>query len=203
MGFFKRFTRPRAKLWLKTEKDELTIGEELKGTAEVQSEEEFDIEGILVRLQCWESIKRISGHYENHYETDADTGEDTISGRDWVEDESWDEEVLHSQDFVACSQMHISIGFKNGFPFVFKIPSTERETYHGADRKVEWLINAIMPIKGRKHIETQTYEILVAKPSALLKEVIREVVLIPCAYCKSLMPQTALFCPNCGARRKG
>ena len=30
----------------------------------------------------------------------------------------------------------------------------------------------------------------------------REVVMIPCAYCGSLMPQTATFCPNCGARRK-
>ena len=34
------------------------------------------------------------------------------------------------------------------------------------------------------------------------KETIREVVLIPCAYCSGLMPQTAIFCPNCGARRK-
>jgi len=33
--------------------------------------------------------------------------------------------------------------------------------------------------------------------------VIKEVVLIQCQYCKSLMPQTALFCPDCGARRKG
>ena len=32
--------------------------------------------------------------------------------------------------------------------------------------------------------------------------VIREVVLIPCQYCGGLMPQTATFCPNCGARRK-
>jgi Zn finger protein HypA/HybF involved in hydrogenase expression len=31
----------------------------------------------------------------------------------------------------------------------------------------------------------------------------KEVVFIPCAYCKSLMPQTAVFCPHCGARRKG
>lgn len=36
------------------------------------------------------------------------------------------------------------------------------------------------------------------------KEIItREIVMIPCAYCKSLMPQTATFCPECGARRKG
>jgi len=35
------------------------------------------------------------------------------------------------------------------------------------------------------------------------KEIVREVVLIPCAYCGGLMPQTSTFCPNCGARRKG
>jgi hypothetical protein len=35
------------------------------------------------------------------------------------------------------------------------------------------------------------------------KETVREVVLIPCAYCSGLMPQTSTFCPNCGARRKG
>jgi len=36
------------------------------------------------------------------------------------------------------------------------------------------------------------------------KEVVtREVVMIPCEYCGSLMPQTSIFCPNCGARRKG
>ena len=32
--------------------------------------------------------------------------------------------------------------------------------------------------------------------------VTKEVVMIPCEYCKSLMPQTSTFCPNCGARRK-
>jgi hypothetical protein len=35
------------------------------------------------------------------------------------------------------------------------------------------------------------------------KEVIREVVLIPCKFCGCLMPQTSVFCPNCGARRTG
>lgn len=39
-------------------------------------------------------------------------------------------------------------------------------------------------------------------PHSMAKEVItREVVLIPCNYCQSLMPQTSVFCPNCGARR--
>jgi hypothetical protein len=35
------------------------------------------------------------------------------------------------------------------------------------------------------------------------KEVItKEIVMLPCEYCKGLMPQTSTFCPNCGAKRK-
>ena len=40
-------------------------------------------------------------------------------------------------------------------------------------------------------------------PARVTKEVItKEIVMIKCDYCGSLMPQTALFCPNCGARRR-
>jgi rubrerythrin len=34
-----------------------------------------------------------------------------------------------------------------------------------------------------------------------VREVVREVVVIPCKYCGTLFPQTATFCPHCGARR--
>jgi hypothetical protein len=34
------------------------------------------------------------------------------------------------------------------------------------------------------------------------KVIIKEVVMIPCIYCGALTPQTALFCPNCGAPHK-
>lgn len=35
------------------------------------------------------------------------------------------------------------------------------------------------------------------------KEVItKEIVMLPCGYCGGLMPQTSLFCPNCGGKRK-
>lgn len=43
------------------------------------------------------------------------------------------------------------------------------------------------------------------QPPSVVREreiVTREVVMIPCAYCGNLMPQTSIFCPNCGARRK-
>ena len=39
--------------------------------------------------------------------------------------------------------------------------------------------------------------------SQIIKEtILKEVVMIPCAYCKGLMPQTATFCPHCGAQRR-
>jgi len=34
------------------------------------------------------------------------------------------------------------------------------------------------------------------------KVIVKEVVMLPCQYCQSLMPQTSKFCPHCGARRK-
>jgi hypothetical protein len=203
MGFFKRFTRPRAELSLITEKHELSLGEELKGTAVLRAEEEFDIEEIAVRLDCDESIKKTRRHYERgHYKTDDMTGERKwVEEKEWFED-YWDTDGLYSKLLQVCSQMHVNVGFNKEFPFVFKIPASERETYHGADRNVEWSIGAVMKIKGRRYIKTKTCEVLVAKPTESVKEVVREVVLIPCAYCGGLMPQTSLFCPNCGARRR-
>jgi hypothetical protein len=35
------------------------------------------------------------------------------------------------------------------------------------------------------------------------KVIVKEIVMLPCQYCRALMPQTALFCPHCGARRTG
>ena len=34
------------------------------------------------------------------------------------------------------------------------------------------------------------------------KVIVKEVVMLSCQYCGSLMPQTSMFCPYCGARRK-
>jgi len=36
----------------------------------------------------------------------------------------------------------------------------------------------------------------------VIKETVKEVVMVPCIYCGSLMPQTAMSCGTCGAGRK-
>ena len=44
-------------------------------------------------------------------------------------------------------------------------------------------------------------EIKLKRAGAEVKEIRKEVVMIPCRYCGGLMPDTSLFCPNCGATR--
>ena len=36
----------------------------------------------------------------------------------------------------------------------------------------------------------------------IVREIIKEVVLIPCQYCGGLMPQQSITCPHCSALRK-
>jgi hypothetical protein len=191
LGFWSRFTKPKAKLSLKTEKHELVIGEQARGTVEIKSEEEFDIEGITVGLNCRESVKKT----RMVSETD-DEGEEESH-----EEEYWDSAILSSDSLKVCNETHIPLGFTKEFPFTIQISSVGRETYHSVDRNLRWILWATMKVKRRCSIGAEC-EIIVAKPTATPKEVIREVVLIPCSYCGGLMPQTSLFCPNCGARKK-
>jgi len=32
--------------------------------------------------------------------------------------------------------------------------------------------------------------------------IVKQIVMVPCVYCGGLMPDTATFCPSCGAPRK-
>jgi rubrerythrin len=54
-------------------------------------------------------------------------------------------------------------------------------------------------------VTSKVAEIQVVQPAAQAvireKEIIREVVMIPCKYCGALMDQTVTVCPNCGAKR--
>jgi len=62
---------------------------------------------------------------------------------------------------------------------------------------------------GKKEIEPfrdmilRQVEKLKDAPMIQREVITKEVVMIPCNYCKALMPQTSVFCPSCGARRQG
>lgn len=187
---------PELKMSPLVNKTELCLGDEIKGQLEVKSGTEIDIEEIWLELRCIESKKKISRYQEV-------IDDDLV----WQEEEYWDEDNIYNDSFSHLSlsrNIHANVGFDKKFPFMVKIPSYGRETYHSVDHTVKWSLNYYMAVRGYK-IPFRSKgggEIFVIKPPVSDKEVVREVVLIPCAYCSGLMPQTSIFCPNCGARRK-
>jgi len=201
MSFFKwlsgKLNPPRAKIVLETSKSEYALGEELRGDIQIVSEEEFEVERIAVNLSCWENLRKTR--------TVSTQVGDTQRHR---QEQYWDQAELYSDEFVVCNAARIPQGFNAKYPFTLKIPTVARETYYSVDNNVKWWMQATMRVRGRPSMETESREILVAKlqapppPPTVSKETIREVVLIPCPYCGGLMPQTSIFCPNCGARRK-
>lgn len=208
-SIFNRFTRPKAEMSLGINNNQLFFGNEINGIVKFNSQENFDVEDITVWLLCVESVKKVRKYQEtvmvrqNQFDDFDDKPETQVV---WREKEYFDRATLFSDHVQVCGPMPAIIGLTLDFPFTFKLPLIGRETYHSVDSSVRWSVSAIMESKGRKQIHAKGGgEILVAKPSTTTtvnKEVIREVVLIPCAYCGGLMPQTSIFCPNCGARRR-
>jgi hypothetical protein len=206
MGVFKRFTRPKANLSLNLDKTQLFLGDELRGIVTLKSQEPFELEKLIVSLCCEESVKKTRLEQETVRYKEDPFDLEYKTKEVWQEREYIDSSELYSDSVTPCKSMSIPAYFNENFSFTLPIPITGRETYHSVDRNVRWLVDAYVKIKGRKGIGAKgAGEIQVArsvvKPSPA-KEVIREVVLIPCQYCGGLMPQTAIFCPNCGARRK-
>ncbi len=200
MGILKGFNKlfapaPQARLSLILSKNELQLGDEINGSLNISSQEEVDVDEIYVSLRCIETVTKVKRYQE------SDDGQLV-----WKEKEYDDSKILFSAGSKIMTQVHLPIGYQSKFPFSLKIPAVGRETYHSVDSNLRWLINAFMNSKNRKTLRAHgNGEILVAKPIVSVippKEVVREVVLIPCAYCSGLMPQTSIFCPNCGARRK-
>ena len=174
---------------LTVQKKEHVIGEEVKGEIQIISEEEFVSERAAVSLSCWEYAKktRAIGPYY---------GQTT----DYV-----DQANIYIGYFRVFDEALIPQGFNQKYPFTLKIPTIARETFYSIDRNVKWFVQTILTVRGRPSLDTQTCEIVITRQQnapAVSKEIIKEIVLIPCIYCGGLMPQTSIFCPNCGARRK-
>ncbi len=198
MGFFRRLkervTKPKATVVLSLNKNAFTLGEDLKGTLLVTSDEEFDATGLRAEFQCIERRKK--GKYEWNERTKRN---------EW--EEYWETATLHSEDVKAFEEFHLTPGYKKEFPFSTNIPAGGRESYKSVDASVTWSMKGVLAIEDHPDITSKTVEVQVTKPTAAPtilkeKEIVREVVMIPCAYCGGLMPQTSTVCPNCGARRK-
>ena len=196
MGFFKklkgRFTKPKASVSLTIPKSTFELGEDLKGAIVVSSQEEFDATEVRVELRCVEKRKREKSEWDEQLKRN-------------VRRVYWDQATLHSTNPKASSALHLTPGFNKTFPFSVNIPAGGRESYDSVDGGITWSIKGVVAIDGRPDATSETMELQAIRPAAaptVVKEIVKEVVMIPCEYCGTLFPQTATSCPNCGATRK-
>ena len=186
MGFFKRFKKPKSSVSLTIPKTTFELGEDLKGAITVSCKEEFDATEVRAELRCIEKKEKERWVYDPELKRD-------------VRRTYTDRNALVSVNPKASGKLHMLPGFKKTFPIKVNIPAGGRETFYDNKTSVTWSIKGVVAIKGRPDVTSETIKLRVIKPTAV-KE--KEVVMVPCEYCESLMPETATSCPNCGAPRK-
>jgi len=189
LGFLSRFKTPKATVTLKTQSDHAELGGNLEGVISVVAKEEFDATQIRAELRCIEKQRKERWVYNERLKRN-------------IRQVYWDQATLHSSDPIASGQMHIVPGFKKDFPIVLSIPIAGRESFDGMDANVTWFVKGVVAVDNRPDITSQTIELQVTRASAVSKTQEKELPMIPCMYCESLIAQTASFCPKCGAPRK-
>ena len=96
MGFFKRFKQPKATISIGLTKNQLSFGDELKGNVNLKSQEEFEVEEIIISLKCGESVAKTRRYQEIvRVGTDERTLE-PINKTVWREEEYNDYATLYS-----------------------------------------------------------------------------------------------------------
>ena len=181
------FKKPQTAVKLEIEKRTIALGANTSGTITVSSKEEFDATEIRAELRCIEKRRHERWVYNERLRRD-------------VRHVYWDSETLLSDDLKASVPMHIVPGFKKIFPIKVNIPASGRETLDGIDSNVSWFIKGVVCVDDRPDATSETIELQVIRAAtSVIKE---EVEMVPCEYCKALMPATSSSCPICGAPRK-
>jgi hypothetical protein len=198
LGFLKKFTNhltaPDANVQLTLSNYSVTLGDNLQGTLNINSQEEFDSTSIRCEISCVEKAKVIKEIYDSGLRR-------TIPQ---VVEESM---VIYSAKPALGSVSHFVNGENRSIPVSINIPAGAKPTYVSLDRRVTWTIKGVVAVDGRPDRTTEVFEIQVVAPNiqvqaaTVQREVVRTVVMIPCKYCQGLMDQTLTVCPNCGAKR--
>jgi hypothetical protein len=180
------FRKPKTSIKLEIPKKSLALGTSTIGTITVSSKEEFDATEIRAELRCIEKRRRERCVYNERLRRN-------------VRHVYWDSATLLSEDLKASGPMHIVPGFTKNFPIKVNIPAGGRETLDGIDANISWFIKGVVGVDDRPDPVSDTIELQVVRASAAA---VKEVEMVPCEYCRSLMPVTSSSCPICGAPRK-
>ena len=187
MGFFKMFRKPKTTVKFVIPKKTVALGSSISGTITVSSKEEFDTTEIRAELRCIEKRRRERWVYNERLRRN-------------VRRVYWDSATLISEDLKASGPMHIVPGFKKKFQIKVNIPASGRETLDGIDANVSWFIKGVVGVDDRPDPTSDTIELQIIRAAMVPTK--EEVEMVPCEYCRSLMPANSSSCPICGAPRK-
>ncbi len=192
--FTNKFTSPEANVQLKLSAYSVVLGENLEGTVTVSSREDFDATEVRCEMSCVEQARVIKQYYDPQV-------------RRTLPREVEESSVLFSARPVLNGPTHLANGETRDFTLSVNIPAGGRATVQGIKQSVTWTIKAVVAVDGRPDVVSKIQVLQVMQPSAQPvikeKEVVRQVVMIPCKYCGMLMDQLVTVCPNCGAKRTG
>lgn len=196
MSFFKKFTNkltaPDANVQLQLSNYSVPLGENLTGNITVTSKEDFEATEIRCEVQCVQQAKAV------RYIYDANLKSNTLREVD-------ENATIFSARPTVSGATHISQGETKNFPLNVNIPAGSQPTYIAIDRRVTWTAKAVVAVDGRPDATSKIVDIQVIVPAAQPvireKEIIRQIVMIPCKFCGTLMDQTVVTCSNCGAKR--
>ncbi|MFB3888900.1 MAG: hypothetical protein ACE14S_05365 [Candidatus Bathyarchaeia archaeon] len=172
------------------------LGSSLEGSLAISSREDFDSTEVRLEIQCTEVATVV------RYEYDPAIRRSVLR-------EKQESATIYSVKPVLSGASHFSVGENRNYPLNVQIPAAGRPSYMGVDRRVTWTINAVVAVDGRPDATSHLAELQVIQPmpqgvvgaQPVIKEVVREVVKIPCRYCGTLFDQMQTNCPNCGAKR--
>jgi hypothetical protein len=181
------FKKPKTAVKLELPKTSLALGSNTDVTIVVSSKEEFDATEIRAELRCVERVRRVQWVYNPRLRRNIRT-------------QYWDTATLLAEDLKASGSFHIVPGFKKKYLVKLRIPASGRETLDGIDANVSWFLKGVVAVDGRPDATSDTIELQIFRPAG--GPVKEEVKMVPCEYCRSLMPETSSACPICGAPRK-
>jgi hypothetical protein len=186
LGFFKMFKKPKTEIQLQLRKTTLALGANTNGAIIISAKEEYDATEVRAELRCVERIRRETWVYNNRLRRN-------------VRHVYWDSASLLSEDLKVSGLIHIVPGLEKKFPFKLSIPASGRETLDGIDSNVSWFIKGVVAVDDRPDATSETIELQVTRSTIAAKE---EVEMVPCEYCRALIPVTSSVCSVCGAPRK-
>jgi hypothetical protein len=199
MDFLKKLhnkvTAPDSNINLQLNSWNIALGDKLNGSLTLSAKEDFESTEVRCEIDCVETANVIRNEYDPTLKR-------------YVPREVTESKIIFASKPTLNGPTHFTNGETRSFPISISLSAAARMSYQGVDRRVVWTIKGIVAVDGRPDVTTHSCEFqvvqapqAVAGQQVVVKEVVHEIVKIPCRYCQTLFDQLETSCPNCGAKR--